>query len=110
MAKPDLGPWRVSSADGRCQIAVSLNERGEPNYEVKRGGRVVVPASPLGLRCDDESFEKDLSLCAERTATEEPAHIFLVPLTFAGFALRGPQDLFVPRNESRGDFIAWFSL
>jgi hypothetical protein len=47
-----------------------------------------------------------LCLGAERAATEKSAHIFLVLLPFAGFALRDPQDLFVPRNKSGDDFIA----
>ncbi|MDB6037363.1 MAG: glycoside hydrolase [Verrucomicrobiales bacterium] len=61
-SKPNTGPWSVSSPDSKCQIAVSLNENGQPTCQVKRGHSVVLPPSPLGLECDDESFHQSLKL------------------------------------------------
>ena len=55
----DAYSWQVASPDGKCAITVSL-ERGELSYYVSRNGKIVIPASPLGLRRDDESFETGL--------------------------------------------------
>ena len=52
--------WSLASPDGQCAITVSLGEGGKLSYEVSRAGRLVIPASPLGLRRDDEDFEQDL--------------------------------------------------
>lgn len=51
--------WSVQSPDGRCQIAVTL-DRGQLRYEVHRAGKLVIPASPLGLRRDDGNFSSGL--------------------------------------------------
>ncbi len=61
-AKPDRGPWNVTSPDGKNRIEISLNDQGELSYRVSHRGRWALQASPLGLRRDDESFERDLSL------------------------------------------------
>ncbi len=52
--------WSLASPDKQCVISVSLNRNGQLSYEVLRDGKVVIPASAMGLRRDDESFEKGL--------------------------------------------------
>jgi len=51
--------WSIQSPDSRCEIAVTLG-RGELSYEVHRAGKLVIPASPLGLRRDDGNFSSGL--------------------------------------------------
>jgi len=52
--------WSLASPDGQCAITVSLGDGGKLSYSVSRTGRLVIPASPLGLRRDDEGFEQAL--------------------------------------------------
>jgi len=58
----DISSWSVSSPDGLCAISISLGTGGDLTYEVSRDGKVVIPASPMGLRRDDEPFESGLKL------------------------------------------------
>jgi hypothetical protein len=68
LAAPDS--WSLASPDGRCVIAVSLNDQGTLAYQVSHGGKPVVLSSPLGLRCNDEAFDRSLVLqAAGRTET-----------------------------------------
>jgi alpha-glucosidase len=52
--------WSLASPDGVCGISVSLGDNGSLSYQVERGGKIAIPASPLGLRCDDQDFEQAL--------------------------------------------------
>ena len=52
--------WTLASPDGQCAITVSLEDGGKLSYTVSRAGLLVIPASPLGLRRDDEDFEQAL--------------------------------------------------
>jgi len=51
--------WSLTSPDGQCAICVSLAD-GSLSYEVSRAGKTVLEKSPLGLRCDDQDFERGL--------------------------------------------------
>lgn len=53
--------WTLDSPDGRCQITVELNEEGELDCQVFRAGKLVLPASPLGLRREDQDFTRGLA-------------------------------------------------
>src|SRR5271163_1653136 len=54
--------WSLTSPDGVCSIAVALGSNGSLSYQATRAGKIVVPASPLGLRRDDQDFEQSLQL------------------------------------------------
>ncbi len=58
MGKPNS--WFLASPDGQCAISVSLNDKGNLTYQVSHGGKAVIQPSPLGLRCNDQSFEQSL--------------------------------------------------
>jgi len=62
LAPADPGSWSLASPDGSCAISVSLDQDGQLTYQVQRAGKPVILPSPLGLRRDDASFERDLSL------------------------------------------------
>lgn len=51
--------WSLTSPDSQCAISVSLAD-GSLSYEVSRAGKTVLEKSPLGLRCDDQDFERGL--------------------------------------------------
>ncbi len=53
--------WSLRSPGGLCSISVTLDQ-GRLSYQVNRGGQAVLPASPLGLRRDDEDFSTHLTL------------------------------------------------
>jgi len=61
--------WMLASPDGRCEISVFLGADGALAYEVSRAGKTVIGKSPLGLRRDDQEFERGLVL--ERAGMEE---------------------------------------
>jgi alpha-glucosidase len=52
--------WSLTSPDGGCSISVALDGNGSLSYQVSRAGEIVIPKSPLGLRRDDQEFEKSL--------------------------------------------------
>lgn len=54
--------WSLASPDGQCFISVSLGHDGSLNYQVSRAGKIVIQKSPLGLRRDDQDFERSLVL------------------------------------------------
>src|SRR5262245_17448691 len=62
--------WANTSPDGKQRVSVTLNERGELQYDVRRGRRVVIEESPLGLTCNDHDFAKGLSFVSA-TKTEK---------------------------------------
>jgi alpha-glucosidase len=51
--------WVLTAPDGHCEISLTL-DHGRLSYRVARNSRVVIPPSPLGLRCDDQDFSHDL--------------------------------------------------
>ena len=59
-ARPKPIPGRSASPNGQCKISVSLDD-GKLSYEVSRAGKVVIQKSPLGLRRDDQDFERSLA-------------------------------------------------
>ena len=61
-AQAQSNTWTLASPDGRCAIAVTLGTAGDLSYEVSREGKTVLRESPLGLRRDDQAFEKDLAI------------------------------------------------
>ena len=61
--------WSLASPDGKCAITVSLGREGTLEYEARRDGKVVIHNSPLGLRRDDEEFERGLAF--ERASKTE---------------------------------------
>ena len=54
--------WTLASPSGKCSISVVLGGRGELSFTVSRGGRLVIPASPLGLVRDDQDFQVGLTV------------------------------------------------
>ncbi len=60
------GSWALASPDGQCELSVFLGQGGTLNYEVRRGGKLVILRSPLGLRRDDQSFERGLTFVSAR--------------------------------------------
>ena len=58
----ETNSWSLVSPDGQCAIAVSLGVEGALTWQVSRAGKEVILPSPLGLRRDDQSFEKALVL------------------------------------------------
>ncbi len=53
--------WSVVSPDGQCEITVSLDDGGSLSYQAMRAGKIVIQESPLGLRRDDQDFERGLA-------------------------------------------------
>jgi hypothetical protein len=60
-AATDTNSWLLASPDGQCAISVSLGNGGSLSYEVSRAGKIVIQKSPLGLRRDDQDFERTLT-------------------------------------------------
>lgn len=56
----ETGSWSLASPDGKNVIAVSLGDGGDLSYQVSRGGKEVILKSPLGLRREDQDFERAL--------------------------------------------------
>ena len=54
--------WSLFSPDRQCEITVFLAVDGSLSYRTMRAGKVVVQQSPLGLRRDDQDFERGLIL------------------------------------------------
>lgn len=52
--------WMLQSAEGHCELAVTLANDGSLDYNVSRDGKIVLQNSPLGLKSDDEDFERTL--------------------------------------------------
>lgn len=61
-AASQTNSWSLASPDGQCVICVALGANGDLNYHVSRTGKAVIQKSPLGLRRDDQSFERLLTL------------------------------------------------
>jgi alpha-glucosidase len=53
--------WSLASPDGQCEITVSLGNDGSLSYQAMRAGKIVIQKSPLGLRRDDQDFERGLA-------------------------------------------------
>lgn len=60
LAAAETDSWSLASPDGRCVISVSLGDEGDLSYQVSRGGKEVILKSPLGLKRDDQDFERAL--------------------------------------------------
>jgi hypothetical protein len=54
--------WALASPKGHCEISISLHDDGGLTYGASRDGKAVLQHSPLGLRRDDQSFERRLVL------------------------------------------------
>jgi alpha-glucosidase len=61
--------WSLASPNGRCEINIELKNDGSLSYDVYREGKAVLKNSPLGLRCDDQDFERALVLDSAGNAT-----------------------------------------
>src|ERR1700755_1512864 len=61
-AAVDKNSWSLTSPDGQCAISLSLGADGSLSYQASRAGKMVIEKSPLGLRLDNEYFEKGLVL------------------------------------------------
>jgi hypothetical protein len=102
--------WSLSSQDGKCVIEASLDPEGALRYQVKREGRSVILRSPLGLRRDDEAFDRGLTLESagkaesrreiyELFAGGEPPRMHVAPRVaadLAQFAYRRLQRSLIP--------------
>jgi alpha-glucosidase len=53
----ETNSWSLVSSNGQCEISVSLDD-GQLSYQALCDGKVVIQKSPLGLRCDDQDFER----------------------------------------------------
>lgn len=60
----------VKSKDNLNKITLSLNEHGVLYYNVTRRDEIIIPDSPLGLNCADQSFTSGLSI-AKISSVEE---------------------------------------
>ncbi|HEX4262893.1 MAG TPA: glycoside hydrolase family 97 N-terminal domain-containing protein [Verrucomicrobiae bacterium] len=61
--------WSLASPNGHCEIVVQQNNEGNLSYEARRDGKTVISNSPLGLRCNDQDFERALVLDSAENAT-----------------------------------------
>ena len=61
-AASESNSWSLVSPINECRITVTLSDDGRLSYEALRDGKVVIQKSPLGLRCNDQDFENNLSL------------------------------------------------
>ena len=61
-SQPGANSWSLGSPDGHCAITVFLDEAGRLSYQAAREQRTVIGRSPLGLRRDDQSFDRGLLL------------------------------------------------
>jgi alpha-glucosidase len=52
--------WPLVSPEGHCEISVSLGSDGGLSYNALRDGKLVLQNSPMGLRRDDQDFERAL--------------------------------------------------
>jgi hypothetical protein len=75
---PSTNTWSLASPEGHCEITVTLKEDGSLTYHALRDGKVVVQDSPLGLRCNDQDFERALVLdqAGNTTKREEVYELF----------------------------------
>lgn len=95
--------WSLSSPDSACIISVSLTATGSLTYAVNLGGNPVILSSPLGLRRDDASFERGLSLiqAAEPQTRRETYDLFSGPVPHVDHTLVHRQLTFANRNGAR---------
>ncbi len=64
------GAMEVSSPDGELVFALTVNERGTPQYALTYRGRVVVRESQLGLRfLDHPHLDRDLEFTGSETGS-----------------------------------------
>jgi hypothetical protein len=61
--------WSLASPNRHCEIVVEQNSDGSLSYDAHRDGKSVISNSPLGLRCDDQDFERALVLDSAGNAT-----------------------------------------
>jgi alpha-glucosidase len=59
-ASQKTGSWSLASPNGKCRITVFLDGEGKLDYAVDRDSQPVIEKSPLGLRRDDQDFERGL--------------------------------------------------
>lgn len=69
--------WSLKSPNRKCEISVSL-DAGRLSYQVFRDGQIVLQKSPMGLLCDDQHFESELSIAGAGKAfrTREEYELF----------------------------------
>jgi alpha-glucosidase len=60
--RAETNQWSVASPNGRCEITIQLSDEGRLSYQVLRAGKVVLPASPLGLVLDGQNLGNALRL------------------------------------------------
>ena len=58
----ETNSWTLAAPDARCAITVFLDGEGRPGYRAACQGQPVILDSPLGVRRDDQAFERDLWL------------------------------------------------
>ena len=77
-ASPGTNTWSLASPEGHCEITVALKEDGSLTYHALCDGKVVIQDSPLGLRCNDQEFERALVLdrAGSSTKREEVYELF----------------------------------
>jgi hypothetical protein len=61
--------WSLPSPSGHCKITVELKNDGSLSYDVLHNGKIVLQNAPLGLRCNDQDFERALVLDSAGNAT-----------------------------------------
>ncbi|HEY2082047.1 MAG TPA: glycoside hydrolase family 97 N-terminal domain-containing protein, partial [Verrucomicrobiae bacterium] len=61
--------WSLASLNHHCEIVVEQNNDGSLSYDARRDGKSVISNSPMGLRCDDQDFERALVLDSAGNAT-----------------------------------------
>lgn len=94
--------WSLGSPDGRCRISVALGEDGSLSYEAARAGKILVAKSPLGLRRDDEEFEKSLKFdhAGNVESRREKYELFAGPVPQVDHILNHRSLVFRNTNDS----------
>ena len=57
-ATSDTKSWSLISPNKTCEITVVLSNDGSLNYEAYRDGKMVIKKSPMGLRCNDQDWDR----------------------------------------------------
>ncbi len=77
----ETNSWTLAAPDARCAITVFLDGEGRPGYRAACQGQPVILDSPLGVRRDDQAFERDLRLvqAGEVESRRETYELFTGP-------------------------------
>lgn len=97
----ETASWSLSSPDGQCVISVSLGDAGDLSYQVSHSGKDVILKSPLGLRREDQDFERALVFdrAGEMETRREKYELFTGPQSQVDHALNHRSLTFLNANQ-----------